>query len=157
MLGTIFRHACASRRYYSPNSMRGELVVADVIARSELGSNPDEVLTRAMAKQRGGDGSITLLRPDGIPARLSRAGVYPVLGLRPLTATITSGFRTLPLRIAQLRSCAASVQKLPAGDEDGRPDFATRRLCRRRSNDADRSSDRTGRRRLGHEQLAGYR
>jgi hypothetical protein len=47
------------------NSMRGELVVADMIVRLELGGNPDEVLTRAMAKQRGGDGSITLLRPDG--------------------------------------------------------------------------------------------
>ncbi len=47
------------------NSMRGGLVVADMLARAELGGNPDEVLTRAMAKQRGGDGSITLLRPDG--------------------------------------------------------------------------------------------
>jgi hypothetical protein len=47
------------------NSMRGELTVADMIVRLEFGGNADEVLTRAMAKQRGGDGSITLLRPDG--------------------------------------------------------------------------------------------
>jgi hypothetical protein len=38
---------------------------ADLLARLELGGNPDEVLTRAMAKQRGGDGSVTLLRFDG--------------------------------------------------------------------------------------------
>ena len=45
--------------------MRGELIVADMIARSELGGNPDPILTRVMAKQRGGDGSVTLLKPDG--------------------------------------------------------------------------------------------
>jgi hypothetical protein len=47
------------------NSMRGELVVGDMIVTLKTGGNADEVLTRAMLKQRGGEGSITLLRPDG--------------------------------------------------------------------------------------------
>jgi hypothetical protein len=45
--------------------MRGGLLVAEMLVRAERGGNPDEVLTRAMAKQRGGDGSVTLLKPDG--------------------------------------------------------------------------------------------
>jgi hypothetical protein len=46
--------------------MRGELLIADLIAKGVLGENPDPVLTRAMSKQRGGDGSVTLLRPERI-------------------------------------------------------------------------------------------
>jgi hypothetical protein len=45
--------------------MRSGLLIADLLARVVLGENPDPILARAMAKQRGGDGSITLLRPDG--------------------------------------------------------------------------------------------
>src|SRR5262245_17228143 len=47
------------------SSMRSGLLIADLIARVVLGENPDPILARAMAKQRGGDGSVTLLRPDG--------------------------------------------------------------------------------------------
>jgi hypothetical protein len=50
------------------SSLRGAAVVADMLATLKFGGNGDEVLTRAMAKQRGGyfvGGSVTLLRSDG--------------------------------------------------------------------------------------------
>jgi hypothetical protein len=49
------------------SSMRGELMVADMILTLKMGGNADEKLTRAVAKQTGGrhGGSVTLLRPDG--------------------------------------------------------------------------------------------
>jgi len=49
------------------SSMRGGLLVANMILTLKTGGNADEVLTRAMAKQTGrhDGGSITLLRPDG--------------------------------------------------------------------------------------------
>src|SRR5215813_2294340 len=43
------------------NSIRGELVIADVLAKALLGESADELVTRTMFKQRGGDGSVTLL------------------------------------------------------------------------------------------------
>jgi hypothetical protein len=49
------------------NSMRGAAVLVEAILTLKTGGNGDEVLTRAMFKQRGGHegGSVTLLRPDG--------------------------------------------------------------------------------------------
>jgi hypothetical protein len=49
------------------NSLRGAAITADAIVTLKTGGNGDEVLTRAMFKQKGGrdGGSVTLLRPDG--------------------------------------------------------------------------------------------
>jgi hypothetical protein len=64
------------------------------------------------------------------------------------------------LRNAEQSNCAAmrcSHGELSARHEDGRPDFAARRICRRGPAIADRSCHRSGGQRLGNEQLAGYR
>jgi hypothetical protein len=70
------------------SSLRGGLVVADMILRLKTGGNADEKLTRAMAKQTGGDGSVTLLRPDGTeyPGSPFKGGGLP----GPWAATISS-------------------------------------------------------------------
>ena len=48
------------------SSIRGELLIADLLLTAKMGGNADERLTRAMAKQTGRNGgSVTLLRPDG--------------------------------------------------------------------------------------------
>jgi hypothetical protein len=47
------------------NSLRGGLVVGDMLVTLKLGGNADEVLTRAMFRGDTGGGSVTLLRPDG--------------------------------------------------------------------------------------------
>jgi hypothetical protein len=53
------------------SSLRGGFVVGDMVLRVKTGvGNADEVLTRAMAGQRGGyydGGSVSVLRPDGTP------------------------------------------------------------------------------------------
>src|SRR5262245_993018 len=100
------------------NSMRGELLVADVIVRSELGGNPDEVITRAMVKQRGGDGSVTLLRADGTqyPGSPFKGGGLP----GPWAATIdgndnvwVSNFAMPNSPITQL--CGVRTESCPPG------------------------------------------
>jgi hypothetical protein len=45
--------------------MRSGLLIADLLVRALRGENVDPIVTRTMSKQRGGDGSVTLLRPDG--------------------------------------------------------------------------------------------
>src|SRR5262245_33117994 len=104
------------------NSMRGGLLVADVIVRSELGGNPDEVITRAMVKQRGGDGSVTLLRPDGTqyPGSPFKGGGLP----GPWAATIdgndnvwVSNFAMPNSPITQL--CGVRTESCPPGFKTG--------------------------------------
>jgi streptogramin lyase len=104
------------------NSIRGELLVADVIARQELGGNPDEVITRAMAKQHGGDGSVTLLRPDGseYPDSPFKGGGLP----GPWAATIdgndnvwVSNFAAPNSPITQL--CGVRTENCPPGMKTG--------------------------------------
>jgi hypothetical protein len=104
------------------NSMRGETLVADMIVRSELGGNPDEVLTRAMAKQRGGDGSVTLLKPDGseYPGSPFKGGGLP----GPWAATIDgndnvwiSNFAAPNSPITQL--CGVRTENCPPGMKTG--------------------------------------
>ncbi|HXJ35490.1 MAG TPA: hypothetical protein VMS22_15760 [Candidatus Eisenbacteria bacterium] len=48
------------------NSLRGGLVIAELLEKALRGENPDPDLARAMARQTSSDGgSVTLLRPDG--------------------------------------------------------------------------------------------
>jgi hypothetical protein len=104
------------------NSMRSELLVADMLVRAELGGNPDEVLTRAMAKQRGGDGSVTLFRPDGseYPGSPFKGGGLP----GPWAATIdgndnvwVSNFAMPNSPITQL--CGVRTENCPPGFKTG--------------------------------------
>jgi hypothetical protein len=104
------------------NSMRGELLVTDMLARAALGGNPDEVLTRAVGKQRGGDGSVTLLRPDGseYPGSPFRGGGLP----GPWAAAIdgndnvwVSNFVAPNGRITQL--CGVRTENCPPGMKTG--------------------------------------
>jgi hypothetical protein len=104
------------------SSMRGGLLVADVILTLKTGGNGDEVLTRAMAKQRGGDGSITLLRPDGseYPGSPFKAGGLP----GPWAATIDgndnvwiSNFAAPNSPITQL--CGVRTENCPPGMKTG--------------------------------------
>jgi hypothetical protein len=104
------------------NSMRSELLVADMLVRAELGGNPDDVLTRAMAKQRGGDGSVTLLRSDGseYPGSPFKGGGLP----GPWAATIdgndnvwVSNFAMPNSPITQL--CGVRTENCPPGFKTG--------------------------------------
>ena len=104
------------------NSMRGELLVTDMLARAAVGGNPDEVLTRAVGKQRGGDGSVTLLRPDGseYPGSPFRGGGLP----SPWAAAIdgndnvwVSNFVAPNGRITQL--CGVRTENCPPGMKTG--------------------------------------
>jgi hypothetical protein len=104
------------------NSMRGGLLVAEMLVRAERGGNPDEVLTRAMAKQRGGDGSVTLLKPDGseYPGSPFQGGGLP----GPWAATIdgndnvwVSNFAMPNSPIAQL--CGVRTENCPPGFKTG--------------------------------------
>jgi hypothetical protein len=104
------------------SSMRGELVVGDMIVTLKTGGNSDEVLTRAMFKQRGGDGSVTLLRPDGTgyPGSPFKGGGLP----GPWAATIDgndnvwiSNFAAANSPIVQL--CGARTENCPPGMKTG--------------------------------------
>ena len=104
------------------NSMRGGLLVAEMLVRAERGGNPDEVLTRAMAKQRGGDGSVTLLKPDGseYPGSPFKGGGLP----GPWAATIdgndnvwVSNFAMPNSPITQL--CGVRTENCPPGFKTG--------------------------------------
>ena len=102
--------------------MRGELLIADVLARAAVGGSPDEVLTRAMFKQRGGDGSVTLLKPDGsqYPGSPFKGGGLP----GPWAATIDgndnvwiSNFAGTNSPITQL--CGVRTENCPPGMKTG--------------------------------------
>lgn len=104
------------------NSMRGELLIADLIAKGALGENPDPVLTRAMSKQRGGDGSVTLLKPDGsqYPGSPFKGDGLP----GPWAATVDgndnvwiSNFAAPNSPITQL--CGARTENCPPGFKTG--------------------------------------
>lgn len=104
------------------NSIRGELTVADMIARLELGGNADEVLTRTMSKHRGGDGSVTLLKPDGseYPGSPFKGGGLP----GPWAAAIdgndnvwVSNFAAPNSPITQL--CGVRTENCPPGTKTG--------------------------------------
>jgi hypothetical protein len=77
-----------------------------------------EYLTRTMSKQKGSDGSVTLLRPVGTqyPARRSRAAATPGPGLWSSMVTTTSGFPISRCPTARSRSSAACARRtaLPA-------------------------------------------
>ena len=69
-----------------------------------------DYLTKTMSEQKGGSGSVTVLRPDGtpFPARRSGAAVSPAHGLRSWMATTTFGFPTSQCQAVQ--SCSFAVR-----------------------------------------------
>jgi hypothetical protein len=106
------------------NSMRGAFVVGDAILTLKTGGNGDEVLTRAMFKQRGGyeGGSVSLLRPDGsqFPGSPFTGGGLP----GPWAATIDgndnvwiSNFAAANSPIVEL--CGARTENCPPGFKTG--------------------------------------
>ena len=104
------------------SGVRGAFVTADMIATLKFGGNGDEVLTRAMAKQTGGSGSVTLLRPDGTeyPGSPFAGGGLP----GPWAATIDgndnvwiSNFAAPNSPITQL--CGARTETCPPGFKTG--------------------------------------
>jgi hypothetical protein len=106
------------------NSMRGLAVLGDAILTAKTGGNADEVLTRAMFKQRGGrdGGSVTLLRPDGseFPGSPFTGGGLP----GPWAATIDgndnvwiSNFAGAQSPIVQL--CGVRTENCPPGMKTG--------------------------------------
>ena len=104
------------------SSIRGELVIADVLAKALLGESADELVTRTMFKQRGGDGSVTLLRPDGsqYPGSPFKGGGLP----GPWAATIDgndnvwiSNFAGTNSPITQL--CGVRTENCPPGMKTG--------------------------------------
>jgi hypothetical protein len=108
------------------SSMRGELLVADMILTLKMGGNGDEKLTRTMAKQTGGrhGGSVTLLRPDGseFPGSPFSGGALP----GPWAATIDgndnvwiSNFAAPNSPITQL--CGVRTENCPPGFKTGDP------------------------------------
>ena len=114
------------------------------------------------------------VRADGRPVRRQRepaeAGRDPLSGFavhrrRPAGPVGGGGRRRRQCLDFQFRHAEQPDRRalrrphreLPAGHEDRRPDFASRRLRRRRVADADRHRHRPGGRRLGDEQLAGRR
>ena len=119
-----------------------------------------KVLVDAMAEQKPGweGGSMTVLRPDG-----TRGAVLASLWQGHLRSLGGFGRRQRQHLDFQLRQRVGRDRgvvrlphrELPARHEDRRCDFAAGRLCRRRVADAGRRRHRSGRRRLGHQQLAG--
>jgi hypothetical protein len=104
------------------NSMRGALVVAELAVTALRGGNPDPDLTRAMAKQHGGDGSVTLLRPDGsqYPGSPFKGGGLP----GPWAATIDGNDNVWISNFAQPNSpivelCGTRTENCPPGFKTG--------------------------------------
>jgi hypothetical protein len=106
------------------NSLRGAFVVAKAVLTMKTGGNGDEVLTRAMFKQRGGHegGSVTLLRPDGsqYPGSPFTGGGLP----GPWAAVIDgndnvwiSNFAAANSPIVEL--CGARTENCPPGFKTG--------------------------------------
>ncbi len=120
-----------------------------------------DYLTKTMSEQKGGSGSVTVLRPDGtqLPGSPFKGGGLP----GPWAVVVDgndnlwiSNFASPASPIVQLcgvrtEKCAPQASRLAIRSRRrGRP-------CRRRSAAADRHRHRCGRRPLGHEQLAGHR
>jgi hypothetical protein len=106
------------------NSNRGKATLGGVLEAAKTGSNFDEVLTRAMAKQQGGPdgGSVSLLRPDGTeyPGSPFVGGGLP----GPWAATIDgndnvwiSNFASSNSPITEL--CGARTENCPPGMKTG--------------------------------------
>ena len=121
-----------------------------------------DYMTTTMSTQQGGTdgGSVTLLRPDGTPYPGSpfTGGGLPgpwAVAVDGNDNVWVSNFADAeqPDRAAVRRS----HRDLSARHEDRRPDFSARRLRGWRPADADRYRHRSGRQRLGDEQLAGHR
>ncbi len=119
-----------------------------------------DYLTKTMSEQKGGSGSVTVLQPDGtqLPGSPFKGGGLP----GPWAVVVdgndnvwVSNFAMASSPIVQL--CGVRTENCPPGLQDRRPDLAARRLRRRRPAVADRHRHRAGRRRVGHEQLAGHR
>ena len=137
----------------------GQALIEHIAEAMKTGGNMDEMMVRAMNKQKGGPdgGSVSLLRPDG--SRLSRLPVH----WRRAPWTVGCGrrwqrqcmdFQFRRRRRRDHRTVRCANRELPAGLQDRRSDFATRWLCRRRPSDADRPCALTRWRRLGDKQLA---
>ena len=104
------------------SSIRGEIVIGDMILALKTGGSIDEVLTRAMAKQTGGDGSVTLLRPDGsqYPGSPFSGGGLP----GPWAATIDGNDNVWISNFAMPNSpivelCGARTENCPPGFKAG--------------------------------------
>jgi DNA-binding beta-propeller fold protein YncE len=104
------------------SSMRGGLVVAELALTALRGGNPDPDLTRAMAKQHGGDGSVTLLKPDGsqYPGSPFKGGGLP----GPWAATIDGNDNVWISNFAQPSSpivelCGTRTENCPPGFKTG--------------------------------------
>jgi hypothetical protein len=104
------------------NSMRSGLLIADLLVGALRGENVDPTLTRAMSKQRSGDGSVTLLRPDGseYPGSPFKGGGLP----GPWAATVdgndnvwVSNFAAPNSPITQL--CGVRTENCPPGMKTG--------------------------------------
>ncbi len=119
-----------------------------------------DYLTKTMSEQKGGSGSVTVMRPDGTPLPGSP---FKGGGLPGPWAVVVDGndnvwisnFAMPASPIVQL--CGVRTEHCPPGPEDRRPDFPARRLRRRWPATADRHRHFAERRRLGDEQLAGHR
>ncbi len=104
------------------NSIRGELVIGDMLLHAKTGGNIDEVLSRAMFNQVTGGGSATLLRPDGTqyPGSPFTGGGLP----GPWAATVDgndnvwiSNFASANSPITQL--CGVRTGNCPPGMKTG--------------------------------------
>ena len=119
-----------------------------------------DYLTKTMSEQKGGSGSITVLRPDGtqLPGSPFRGDGLP----GPWAVVFDGNDNALGLQLRDggepdRPAVRRAYRELPARVQDRRPDLAAGRLRRWRPAVADRHRRRPGRRRLGHEQLAGHR
>ena len=149
------------------SSEHGRLKQLEIAAAMKINfdNDPDalnragKVLVPALAAQTPGweGGSVTVFRPDGTEASFS-----PVYGKGITAPWAVSVDGNDNIWISNLSSASAGVRrvvwlsppKLPARHEDRRRHLPARRLCRRRNADACRCGVRSGRRRLGHQQLA---
>jgi streptogramin lyase len=138
------------------------LIDMGVRAKLEGVTAASDYLTKTMSEQKGGahGGSVTLLRPDGSPYPGSP---FKDGGLPGPWAVVVDGndnvwisnFAASSSPIVQL--CGGAHRKLSAWLQNRRSDFAARGLRGWRITDAHRHCSRSGRQRMGDEQLAGHR
>ena len=138
------------------SSDRGMFDIVEDIAVLKMGDNADRALVLQMSKQKGGPdgGSVTLLRPDG--TQVSRLTFHWWRFARSLGSDGGWQRQCLGFQLRGSQRCDHPVvrhshRELPSRHEDGRPDFAARRVCRRWPANGDRSCHRSGRQRLGRE------
>jgi hypothetical protein len=86
-----------------------------------------------MSEQKGGSGNITLLRPDGTPYPGSP---FKGGGLSGPSAAAVDGhdnvwISSFTMPSSPIVQLCGRPENCPPGIEDGRPDFAARRPCRR--------------------------